>query len=71
MGVFQLMTEQTANGRPVWQKVGGKEQYTYFMSNGKWGACNEENIREGSTAADVQSAAAEPGALTPDAVTGG
>jgi hypothetical protein len=70
-GVFEL-TDQTANGRPVWQAAGGKDEYAFFASDGKWWICiGADTMRAGKAAGVVSSVAAEPGALTPDQVQGG
>ena len=69
-GGFEL-TEQTANGWPVWQAAGGLDRYAFVGSNSRLFIGNGKSMRAGKASGWVRSAAAEPGALTPDQVQGG
>jgi hypothetical protein len=69
-GEYEL-TEETVNGRPVWQAVGGKDTYAFFASDSTWTVGDGENMRAGKRSAVLYTASEEPNALTPDLVKGG
>ena len=72
IGGFELMEPlQVFNRRAVWRAVGGNDRYTFVASNGRWWISRGESMRTGKDEGWVCSVAAEPGALTPDQVTGG
>jgi hypothetical protein len=69
--IFKLIAKQEANERRVWQQEGKKDRYAYFGSTGNWTIGDGADMRAGKGAGQVVSAAAEPGALTPNEVKGG
>jgi hypothetical protein len=72
MGKFEPMEPPLAvNGRPVYQAAGGVDRYFFLASDSQWWLGNEASMRAGKAWGWVQSAAAEPDALTPDPVKGG
>ena len=70
MGGFALTTTM-ANRRAVWKAAGGKDQFVYTGTDGKWFINDGASMAEGQAAGWLQAVAPEPDALTPDQVQGG